>query len=351
MAPPDITRRTGLNRTVLLRPGAAWHGRPAGRVLGATGLSATVASAAAGAGVITESPPLQLLDRALAGGAPWAQDVATAWTDALSHLLRTLREPTDPDREARPEWGDADWARWSSAARVLVCGGVVAGELGSRAAHDPAVRAHRAEVSPDPARACLIGLAAGAGDDGDRDDRDDRGAVLVLDLGHSSVKAASVHHGTLGPTATVPVPWTPFDTGTWPSPEALLDLVAAACRTVLPARAGLGPLRVRVAIANYVVGGRLDDDQTYGTLARPGVDPRDTLSRELSRRLARPVRVELLVNDGAAAALSVEAHATPAAADARTPTTATGRRGPLAAGPAVAVISIGTSLGVGFTDA
>ncbi|KUG59278.1 hypothetical protein AVL62_06250 [Serinicoccus chungangensis] len=338
MRAPDITRRTGLNRTVLLRPGAPWHGRPAGRVLGATGLSSTVRAAASEAGAGTDGAPLQALDRALLAGDPWAQEVAGAWVDALSHLLRTLREPTDVDRDARPEWDDADWARWSSASRVLLCGGVVAGELGVRAADDPGVRAHRAEVAQDPAHACLHGLAGG-----------DDGPVLVLDLGHSSIMAATVSDGALGPPATVPVPWHPFDTDTWPSPDALLDLVAAACRTVLPAPGSLGPLRVRVAVANYVVDGRLDDDQTYGTLARPGADPRDTLSTELSDRLARPVRVEVLVNDGAAAALSVEPHATLPAADA--PTTAGGGRGPLTAAPAAAVISIGTSLGVGFAGA
>ncbi|WP_298890528.1 hypothetical protein [uncultured Serinicoccus sp.] len=318
MRAPDITRRTGLNRTVLLRPGATWHGRPAGRVLGATGLSATVRAAASEAEVAVEGAPLLVLDRALRAGDAWAEGVAEEWVDAFAHLLRTVRSPTAADRAARAEWTEADWARWETAARVVVCGGVVAGELGSRASGDPRLRAHGAEVAPDPGRAALVGLAVGVGDD----------PGVVLDLGHSSIKASRVRQGLLGPSVAVAVPWTPFETRTWPAPTALLDLVAQACRRVLPDDHETGPLRVRVAIANYVVDGRLDDDETYGTIARPEEDPRARLSGELSARLGRPVQVDLLVNDGAAAALSVPS--------------------PL---PAAAVISIGTSLGTGFTGA
>ena len=318
MRAPDITRRTGLNRTVLLRPGAPWHGRPAGRVLGATGLSATVVAAASEADVPVADAPLLVLDRALTAGEAWAQGVAEAWVDALAHLLGTLRTPTATDRQARAEWAGADWARWEAARRVVLCGGVVAGELGSRASDDPRLRVHGAEVAVDPARAPLRGLATGLGDD----------AALVLDLGHSSIKAAPVRHGTLGPTVRVAVPWRPFDTSTWPTPAAVLDLVADASRRALPEEHARGRLPVRVAVANYVVDGRLDEDETYGTLARTGEDPRGVLADALSTRLGRTVEVDLLVNDGAAAALSVGSHR-----------------------PAAAVISIGTSLGLGFVDA
>ena len=42
MTPPPVTRRTGLNRTLLLDERQPWHGRPAGRVLGAVGLAERV---------------------------------------------------------------------------------------------------------------------------------------------------------------------------------------------------------------------------------------------------------------------------------------------------------------------
>ncbi|WP_149814751.1 hypothetical protein [Serinicoccus marinus] len=91
MTTTPITRRTGLNRTVLLRAGAPWHGHRAGRVLGATGLSGIVADAAAGAAVALDDAPLVTLDRVLLAGEQWAEAVAEQWTDALAHLLQTLR--------------------------------------------------------------------------------------------------------------------------------------------------------------------------------------------------------------------------------------------------------------------
>ncbi|ANS80538.1 hypothetical protein SGUI_3142 [Serinicoccus hydrothermalis] len=323
MNPPDTTRRTGLNRTVLLRPGAPWHGHRAGRVLGATGLSGAVAEAAAGAGVRIDDAPLATLDRSLTAGEDWAEAVAGAWTEAFTHLLRSLRTPTAADRAARAEWDERDWSRWAAVRRTVVCGGVVAGELGARAARDPRWVALGAELSPDPARASLLGLAAGLDDDG-----------LVLDLGHSSIKAATVRGGVLAPTRGVPVPWQPFETVTWPSPEDVLGIVVGAARAALGDVVGApddGPLEVRVAIANYVVGGVLDEDDTYGTLRRLGPDPRDLLSRTLTRGLDRPCTVSLLVNDGAAAAL--------------------GAHDPAQGQEPTAVISVGTSLGLGFAGA
>lgn len=329
MTPATITRRTGLNRTVLLRPGAPWHERPAGRVLGAIGLSRTVEDAAAAAGVDIGRAPLVALDRALAAGQGWAEAVAQRWIDAFLHLLRTLRTPTRADREARAEWGAEDWATWAAVRRVVVCGGVVAGELGARLGRDPRLEQAGATVAKDPSRTPLLGLASALDGEG-----------LALDLGHTTLKAARVQDGRLVQAGRTPVPWRAFDTSTWPAPETLLDLVVQTARSAVRERPGSverhrlrpdEPLAVAVAIANYVVDGTLDQDQTYGTLVRPGTDPRDLLAQALTHGLRRPCVVTHLVNDGTAAALGVEAAtvgATPAA-----------------------VISVGTSLGVGFTGA
>ena len=336
MTTTPITRRTGLNRTVLLRAGAPWHGHRAGRVLGATGLSGIVADAAARAAVSLDDAPLVTLDRTLVAGEQWAEAVAEQWTDALAHLLQTLRSPTDDDRAAREEWGEEDWARWASVRQVVLCGGVVAGELGRRASRDPRVVAQRAELAPEPGRAPLLGLAAGLADG------------LVLDLGHSSIKAAAVRDGVLARTTGMPVPWRPFDTSTWPSPDTVLGLVVEAARDAMdPSGPDDRDLEVRVAIANYVVDGLLDDDPTYGTLRSRGPDPRRVLGHALTRGLRRPCAVTVLLNDGAAAALGVRS--TQPGADARE---GPGRHDDQGRGEATtAVISIGTSLGLGFADA
>lgn len=281
--PFEATRRTGLNRTVLLSPGAPWHGAPAGRALGAA------------------SP----LDDG-------------QWLCALERLIRTLVEPTPEDRAARPEWDKDDWARWARLDRIVLCGGVLAGGRSDLVRSrfgtpgQPGLPPVPVEVEADPASAPLRGLTVRP---------PVTAPTLVLDLGHTAVKAAvSDGPGHLGPVTRVRVPWTPFDLDTWPDPATLLGLVreaAAHARSAAVRASGTVPLETRLAVANYIVEGRLDDDPTWGTLARSG-EPAELLSREL--RL--PVR--LLVNDGQAAAM--------------------GRAGQRH----TAVISIGTSLGVGF---
>lgn len=298
------TRRTGLNRTVLSGPGQPWHGQRAGRALGATS---------------------SLSDE--------------DWLNALTCLLRTLTDPSPQDKEARPDWGEQDWARWSAVERVVLCGGVLLGRPSPRPVAGLEVSAARR-----PAEAPLTGLATLPRL---------TGAALLLDLGHSAVKAAvarpvAVGRPRLGPVLRVPVPWTPFDTQTWPDEERMLDVIhEAACLAVaadaLPddtdgvvastdtppagtcsAEPGRPLTEVRVAIANYVVDGRLDEDQTYGRLARIDPDPRRLLATTLAPLLGPSAEVVTLVNDGAAAALA------------------------WADQPGTAVISIGTSLGVGF---
>lgn len=266
----------------------------------------------AGLGDLEDPDPLRALDRALRARTPGAQEVAQTWIAALRQLLGVLRSPTPADRAARAEWDERDWDRWARVERVVLCGGVVAGELGRlAAASDLGADVVLAE---DPARAPLHGLAALPGDS------------LVLDLGHGSIRGAVARGGRLGPTAAHAVPWTPFDTGTWPEPGAVLDLVAASARDAAPGDGG-GPLEARVSIANYVVEGRLDDDATYGRLGQLDPDPARLLSECLSAALDRPAHVSVVVNDGAAAALAWDG------------------------GPPTAVISIGTSLGLGFTYA
>lgn len=278
------TRRTGLNRTVLLGPGAPWHGAPAGRALGAA------------------SP----LDDG-------------QWLLALERLVGTLVGPTPEDRAARPDWGEQDWARWAQVERIVLCGGVLAGGRGDlvrsrfRAAGQLDLPPVAVEVETDPAIAALRGLTARPSVEA---------PTLVLDLGHTAVKAAvATGPGQLGPVTGVRVPWTPFELDTWPDPATLLTLVRQAAEHAV-AEAALPtdghPVDARVAIGNYVVDGRLDDDPTWGTLGRPGRTAGELLSEELA------LPVQLLINDGQAAALwrAGQSH--------------------------TAVISIGTSLGVGF---
>lgn len=280
------TRRTGLNRTVLLWPGAPWHGAPAGRALGAA------------------SP----LDDG-------------QWLLALERLVGTLVEPTPEDRAARPDWQEEDWARWAQVERIVLCGGVLAGGRGDlvrsrfRAPGQLGLPPVAVEVETDPVTAALRGLTLAPPVEA---------PTLVLDLGHTAVKAAvATGPGELGPAVGVRVPWTPFELDTWPDPGTLLALVRQAAGHVLTEAALPAdgrPVAARVAIGSYVVDGRLDDDPTWGTLRRDlaGRSAAELLSGELGL----PVR--LLVNDGQAAAL--------------------GRAGERH----TAVISIGTSLGVGF---
>lgn len=281
----EPTRRTGLNRTVLLSPGAPWHGAPAGRALGAA------------------SP----LDDG-------------QWLCALERLVATLVQPTAEDRAARPDWGEDDWARWAQLDRIVLCGGVLAGGRGDLVRsrfHAPdqlGLPPVQVEVETDPAAATLRGLTVAPPVEA---------PTLLLDLGHTAVKAAvSTGSGQLGEVTRVRVPWTPFDLDTWPELPTLLTLVreaAALARSEAKTSGEPDALgAARVAVANYVVDRRLDEDPTWGTLTRAG----EPVVELLARALGLPVH--LLINDGQAAAM--------------------GRAGQ----PHTAVISIGTSLGVGF---
>lgn len=307
--PPEPTRRTGLNRTVLLRPGAPWHGARAGRVLGARG--------------------------------PVDPD---QWWDALTHLLDTLTAPTPEDRRARSDWEDRDWDRWSRTRLLVLAGGVVERQLGldggdrrlERLTRRTATGGRVLQVAPRPAQASLTGLQAAG---------PVTGPTLLLDLGHTAVKAlVAGPGGRAASTATrVPVPWQPFEVGTWPDEQTVLGLVRdAASRAwaegsaLVRAEPGSGTrsqpgaapaagaeVEVRVALANYLTRGRLDEDDTYGRLTRMGPDLATVLQEALRPVLPTRPRVAVLVNDGLAAAL------------------------PWADQPGAAVISVGTSLGIG----
>ncbi|MFX0540000.1 hypothetical protein ACQBAT_10790 [Ornithinimicrobium sp. Y1847] len=280
------TRRTGLNRTLLLQPGQPWHEQPAGRALGATS---------------------QLPD--------------DAWLAGLRRLLRTLTAPRPEDRVARQEWSPGDsspgeWARWAQVERIVLCGGVVARRRRALADAGQELLGGGSQIviAPSPAEASLRGLASHQLAGHPPADPADH-PVLLLDLGHTAVKAAlSRPRGEVGRVHRQPVPWQPFDLTTWPPAAELLSVIAAAATAAGQKNAS----SARVAIANYVVDGRLDVDDTYGRLDELGPDPAEALTDALG------LPVTLLVNDGAAAALA------------------------WTGGPPTAVISIGTSLGVGF---
>lgn len=305
MSPPS--RRTSLNRVTLLRPGAPWHGQFAGRVLGVTALERL-------------SPD--------------------TWVDALHHLLRTLTDPSPADRSARPDWDQSDWERWAQLDRIVLAGGLVAGDLGPRALQRLAGETDLppVQIAPRAGLAPLVGLAARP--------RMERPALL-LDLGHTAIKAALGTPAAAGtqaasseapeaPGATLtrvsrkPMPWRPFDVSTWPAPAAVLDLVRSAADRVArgdlanPRDAELEVQDVRVSIANYVLGGQLDADDTYGRLAELDPDPARLLARAVRPALGKDAHVSVLINDGQAAAL------------------------PWSGQPRTAVITIGTSLGLGF---
>lgn len=261
-----------------------------------------------------------------------AEGVVRTLAHNIAYLLLTLKRGDLVNRQARPDWESADWEHWADLRRVWIGGGLLSGELGRRILpyiHDvfAAARHEVYEVAIDPHGAALplVGAArygpAGAL------------GVLLLDFGSSFIKrACGVYDGdTLSHLLMLPTLPAPYDPGTDTQDSAMevfgaiVDVFLESWRYLIVEH-GVTPARViPTCLAAYVEHGQVSDRQggRYTLLRQITDNAERTLTSVLAAQLHAPVEVRLL-HDGSAAAAAY-------AGEQR-----------------AAVITIGTSLGVGF---
>lgn len=338
---PEHFVSPSLNRVVLaeLPRGAlptAVRGQTAYDLLQADALRQRVVDKATELGLDANAADLlAAFDRCLVSGSPVAQAVAEEYGRFLAYLLLVLKRGDAANRAARPEWGAAHWAWWGRIERVWLGGGLLRGGLGKTAvfAAQQLLRQNNlpdfaVHLSPHGANLPLHGLAtlAPAGTQ----------ALLLADLGHTSIKQAVAFYEAGRLARLEPLPSAPSGCNPHHNDRRDLESVLIHGKQVADQLAALWRLGRRngwllgntmaVSIACYLLNGQPPPGE-YGCYGRLGLLTDNVavwLRQLVSERVGEPVRL-LLRHDGTAAAL---AHGE--------------------SGGKTAVITCGTSLGIGF---
>lgn len=251
----------------------------------------------------------------------------------LGFILLTLHRGDAVNRAARAEWVEADWAHWSQVRHIWLGGGVMSGDLGALMVEEARALLQslgyggtlRIEITPYRGALSLMGAArylpAGSRH------------ALAFDFGHTMVKRARL---TLDGTTLVAVEHLPTVPTHWAHrnvPESaqqysgaeVRDFVAGVLAQTLRDHPVDGDALV-LSVAAYVRGGRLLGNGIYARISDAYADANAALEAAVAARAARAVRLRLIHDGTAAAALH-------------------------AGMPHAAVIIVGTALGVGFPAA
>jgi hypothetical protein len=255
----------------------------------------------------------------------------------LGYILLTLHRGDAVNRAARPDWTTEDWEHWAKIERVWLGGGLMSGALG--------------ELIVQSARDCL----AGYGYAGQlRVDRSPYGemmavlgaarylsastrAVLCLDFGQTTIKRACLEFedGVMVRVRRFESLANDVDelpTTATPGPDArrkVLDMMRGAIAQTLDEAVACGitpDADLMLSVAAYVQGGRLLGNGLYASLNALSDDARPLLGDAVFAQTGRALRVHLIHDGTAACAL-------------------------YAGAPNVAVIVVGTALGIGFPPA
>ena len=332
-----------LNRARLVElPGVALPPEVQGQIgydlLSAAALRQMIRPHAAEFGLNPDDPDLlPRFDRCLTS--PIAQTIATDYGRRLGWLLLCLKRGDPANRAARPDWGAAHWDFWAGIRRVWLGGGLVCGDLGQMAAataeallHDAGFAEMRVGVSPQPTDLPLLGAARLA--------PPETAVSLLFDFGHTSVKRAIADHQnggvSLRPLPAAPAPCRAYEYEPWPLGETavvhqgMLDIISATWAESQRHTPPPEPVLL-LSIAAYLYRGHLIpahlETGCYSRLQILCDHLERFMTETVSQRLGRTITLRL-INDAAAAAA---AHWQAGEREGET-----------------AVITLGTSLGIGF---
>ena len=323
-------------------PEAGLPAPPAGAGVPTVPPEAGLPASPAGAGVPTVPPAVRreiprLIDARLhsddAAARAAAHAIGRRLGRNLSFILLTLHRGDAVNRKARAEWTAADWDRWSRIRRIWLGGGVMSGDLGERMVEEARALLHelgygealQIEITPHRGALSLMGAARYL-PAGPRH-------ALAFDFGHTMVKRArfTLDGDTLVAAEhlpSVPTHWShrnvPESAQRYAG-EDVRDFVAGVVAQTLNEHP-VDSDDLVLSVAAYVRGGRLLGNGIYARMSDAYADVRAALEAAVKARTGRAVRL-LLIHDGTAAAA-------------------------LHAGtPHAAVIIVGTALGVGFPPA
>ncbi|MCI0393822.1 MAG: hypothetical protein L0332_10710 [Chloroflexi bacterium] len=347
MANPFTTGRPfispSLNRLRIIDlPGAALEdsvrGKSGSELLSAAALKQLIGQQAGLAQLPADSPDLlPAFDHCFTSNSAdvraAAEIVAGEYGRHLGYLLLTLKRGDAANWAARPEWEERHWVYWQSIRIVWLGGGLVAGAFGQRMlpyAQDVlqggGYPEYSVNLSPHGANLPLIGAA--------RSVRPEAQAALVFDFGHTQVKRACAWYAggalvglRLFPAVPTPCPLSPAE-------EAEPAVVQQQARHMVAIMVESWEAARRppespflVSLACYLHQGHpCASHGCYGQLQIVADNLQAFFAAQVSRRLGRPVALQLLHDASAAAAVYAGAERT-------------------------AVLVLGTHIGIGFPPA
>ncbi|MCP4425039.1 MAG: ROK family protein [Chloroflexi bacterium] len=272
-----------------------------------------------------------------------AEEIAAGYGRSLAYLLLILKRGDSASRAARPDWERRHWDWWGTINTVWLGGGLVSGHLGQIAAATAQTMIREAgfprftiHISPYGGNLSLVGAA--------RLVPNKTNAALVFDFGHTQVKrgVAQLENGRLTdliPFSPLPAPCEPYQYHGWPSEKSgqvMQGMTTAVAQTWDEAKKlGHSPgSTLVVSLACYLIDGHPIPSHLetgcYSRLQTLADNLEQFTTAQISAALAQPVQVKL-VHDATAAALAYTGWRETANDDQNT-----------------AVITLGTSLGIGF---
>jgi hypothetical protein len=247
-----------------------------------------------------------------------AQAIAERLGRNLGHVLLTLKRGDEVNRQARPDWTAADWERWARVRKVWLGGGVMSGRLGAlmrEAAQgylDQAGAGDQLAVAIDAHAPLMTILGAGRY-------LPPVDWALCLDFGQTLVKRAYLHFAAgamIGVQILPPilVDWDNTGAVNRPDPARARPVLHFVSKTIARAlEQWAGNTRppvfdVMVCVAAYVQGGRLLGNGIYAQMSALADDLRPVLAQSVMDETGHQVRVSLIHDGTAAAAVHAGEH-------------------------------------------
>jgi hypothetical protein len=319
--PYNLTPNASINRVKLLSaPGlpAAWQGKTAFQIMGRESLVRRIVEAFPELTAQTDPIPA-FCQHYLAQQIPVAEAIADEMGLALGCVLMTLKRGEADSRAARPDWDESYWTHWGSIQHVILGGGLMASLLGAYmlAKASKMLNGLLSLTKADyPAALPLIGAARMAAES--------TGSAWIFDFGGTNVKRALATYVDAQLMALKQMQSILIPASVFGEAKTVFDfMVQAVVDTISQQDHPNEMLFIYISIANYARQCQLASDNPYGQLNVLGMNPCHLLSDAISQQIGCPITLEF-VHDGTAAAKTY------------------------AGASNTAVITVGTSLGMGF---